>query len=79
MEEIVRKGRRALLFMQMFSTLGFSVLYSTLVLYATQGLGLEDRYATAFTAGFIAFNYSLHVLGGYVGGRLLSYRGLFII
>jgi len=75
----VRKGRRALLLMQTFSTLGFSVLYSTLVLYATQGLHLEDHYATAFTAGFIAFNYSLHVLGGYVGGRLLSYRGLFII
>ncbi len=79
MEEIIRKGRRALLFMQMFSTLGFSVLYSTLVLYATQGLKLNDHYATALTAGFIAFNYSLHVLGGYVGGRLLSYRGLFII
>ncbi len=75
----IRKGQRALLFMQMFSTLGFSVLYSTLVLYATQGLKLNDHYATALTAGFIAFNYSLHVLGGYIGGRLLSYRGLFII
>lgn len=75
----IRAARIALLFMQMFSTLGFSVLYSTLVLYATKGLHLEDHYATAFTAGFIAFNYSLHVLGGYIGGRLMSYRNLFII
>lgn len=75
----LRKTRRALLFMQLFSTLGFSVLYSTLVLYATQGLKLSPKYALALTGGFIAFNYSLHVLGGYIGGRLMSYRGLFVI
>ncbi len=65
--------------MQMFSTLGFSVLYSTLALYITKGLGLEDSFAMAFTGSFMAFNYTLHVLGGYIGGRLLSYRALFII
>lgn len=79
MDTFVRKARTALLFMQMFSTLGFSVLYSTLVLYATQGLHLEDHYATALTGSFIAFNYTLHLLGGYIGGRLMSYRSLFII
>lgn len=79
MNHAIRKGRTALLTMQMFSTLGFSVLYSTLVLYATQALHLDDQYATAITGAFIAFNYSLHVLGGYIGGRLLSYRGLFVI
>jgi proton-dependent oligopeptide transporter, POT family len=79
MDHAVRKGRMALLLMQLFSTLGFSVLYSTLVLYATQALHLEDQYATAIVGAFIAFNYSLHVLGGYIGGRLLSYRALFVI
>lgn len=74
-----RKGSRALLLMQLFSMLGYSVLYSTLVLYATQGLHLSSHYAVALTGGFIAFNYTLHVLGGYIGGRLLSYRGLFLI
>lgn len=75
----MRKTRKVLLLMQLFSTLGFSVLYSTMVLYATQGLKLSPQYAVALTGGFIAFNYSLHVLGGYIGGRLLSYRGLFAI
>lgn len=75
----IRKSRFALFFMQLFSTLGFSVLYSTLVLYSTEGLNLESDFALALTGGFIAFNYSLHVLGGYMGGRLLSYRALFII
>lgn len=75
----IRKGRIALFLMQLFSTLGYSVLYSTLVLYATQSLKLDSHYAVAITGGFIAFNYTLHVLGGYIGGRLLSYRALFII
>lgn len=75
----VRKGRVALFFIQIFATLGFSVLYSTLVLYTTEALHLDDAYATAFTAGFIAFNFSLHLLGGYIGGRFLSYRALFVV
>jgi proton-dependent oligopeptide transporter, POT family len=74
-----RRGCRALMLMQLFSMLGYSVLYSTLVLYATQGLHLSSQYSLALTGGFIAFNYTLHVLGGYIGGRLLSYRGLFLV
>ncbi len=75
----VRQGQRALLLMQTFATLGFSVLYSTLVLYVTQGLFLTSHYAIALAGSFIAFNYSLHILGGYIGGRFLSYRALFVI
>lgn len=67
----------ALFFIQIFSTLAFSVLYSTLVLYSTQGLKLSDAMATGITASFVAFNYALHLLGGYIGGRYLSYRTLF--
>ncbi len=73
------KGAGALFSIQMFSTLSFSVLYSTLVLYATNGLKLSDAVSTGITASFIAFNYALHLLGGYIGGRYLSYRVLFCI
>jgi POT family proton-dependent oligopeptide transporter len=73
------KGAGALFFIQMFSTLAFSVLYSTLVLYTTNGLKLSDSVATSITASFVAFNYALHLLGGYIGGRFLSYRSLFCI
>ena len=73
------KGAGALFFIQMFSTLAFSVLYSTLVLYTTNGLKLSDTVATSITASFVAFNYALHLLGGYIGGRFLSYRSLFCI
>jgi POT family proton-dependent oligopeptide transporter len=73
------RGVKTLFFIQIFSTLSFSVLYSTLVLYATNGLHLSSMIATAITGSFIAFNYALHLLGGYCGGRFLSYRQLFAI
>lgn len=77
--DIMPRGAGALFFIQIFATLAFSVLYSTLVLYATNRLHLSDSVATKITASFVAFNYALHLLGGYVGGRFFSYRSLFSI
>ena len=77
--DIMPKGAGALFFIQIFATLAFSVLYSTLVLYTTHQLHLSDKVATGITASFVAFNYALHLLGGYIGGRFLSNRMLFAI
>jgi POT family proton-dependent oligopeptide transporter len=77
--DIMPTGAGALFFIQMFSTLSFSVLYSTLVLYTTTALHMSDMVATGITASFVAFNYTLHLLGGYAGGRFLSYRSLFSV
>ena len=74
-----KRGIRSLFLIQVFSTLSFSVLYSTLVLYTTKGLHLGADTAVAITGTFVAFNYFLHLLGGNIGGRLLSYRLLFCI
>src|SRR3990167_9639691 len=76
-QDIMPQGAGALFFIQIFSTLSFSVLYSTLILYATHGLKMSDLAATSITGSFIALNYFLHLLGGYIGGRYLSYRSLF--
>jgi len=54
------------------------VLYSTLVLYATQHLHFPDKQASAIMGAFGAFNYGLHLFGGYLGGRFLSNRNLFV-
>src|SRR6476659_5187158 len=78
-QKIIPKGAGALFLIQIFSTLGFSELYSTLILYATQGLHINTFLATSLTGSFIALNYFLHLLGGYIGGRFLSYRSLFTI
>ena len=72
------EGTAALFFIQIFSTLGFAVLYSTLVLYATKHLHLETKHATALMGVFGAFNYGLHLFGGYLGGRFMSNRNLFV-
>ncbi|MCB1109501.1 MAG: oligopeptide:H+ symporter [Chlamydiia bacterium] len=71
------QGMRTLFVIQIFSTLSFSVLYSTLVLYTNKGLHLGADMAVAITGSFVAFNYFLHLLGGFIGGRFLSYRLLF--
>lgn len=77
--DVMPTGAGTLCIIQIFATLSYSVLYSTLVLYATKGLGLSDMLATSITGSALALNYFLHLLGGYIGGRYLSYRSLFSI
>src|ERR1700680_4265092 len=72
------EGTAVLFFIQIFATLGFAVLYSTLVLYATKHLHLGVKEATTLMGVFGAFNYGLHLFGGYLGGRFLSNRNLFV-
>jgi proton-dependent oligopeptide transporter, POT family len=74
----IPEGAAVLFFIQMFSTLGFAVLYSTLVLYTTKHLHFSDKLATSLMGVFGAFNYGLHLFGGYLGGRFLSNRNLFV-
>src|SRR5471030_323572 len=74
----IPEGAGVLFFVQMFSTLGFAVLYSTLVLYTTKHLHFSDKLAFALMGVFGAFNYGLHLFGGYLGGRFLSNRNLFV-
>lgn len=71
-------GSAVLFFVQMASTLGYAVLYSTLVLYATQRLGYPNDKAAAVMGVFGAFNYGLHLFGGMLGGRWMSNRNLFV-
>jgi len=71
-------GTTVLFFVQVFATLGFAVLYSTLVLYTTQHLHFAAKDATTMMGVFGAFNYGLHLFGGYLGGRFLSNRTLFV-
>ncbi len=75
----IPKGAAALFFMQLFSTMAYSVLYATLVLFAVQALHLSAKQANGIIATFVAFIFALHLIGGFLGGRLLSFRGLFLI
>ena len=77
-QDEVRRGAIALFFIQLFSTLSYSILYSTLTLYGTEKLHLSTTDTLAITGSFLAFNYGLHFLGGYLGGRYISNRLLFV-
>ena len=72
-------GAATLFFIQIFCTLGFAVLYSSLVLYATKHLHFPVKDAAVMMGVFGAFNYGLHLFGGYLGGRFLSNRNLFVV
>lgn len=72
-------GIGVLLLIQIFSTFGFSILYSTLILYITDKLKISDATSTGIIASFFAFNYVLHLLGGYLGGKFFSNRVLLCI
>ncbi|MFO0679748.1 MAG: peptide MFS transporter [Polyangiaceae bacterium] len=74
----IPEGAGVLFFVQLFSTLGFAVLYSTLVLYTTKHLRFSTQDATTMMGVFGAFNYGLHLFGGWLGGRFLSNRNLFV-
>ncbi|WP_150466254.1 peptide MFS transporter [Francisella sp. SYW-9] len=76
---LFKNASKLLLITQLVSIISFAVLYSTLVLFMTQGLGLTVNKASAIMGVFFTFNFGLHLLGGYIGGRLISYRSLFLI
>ncbi|OGT49485.1 MAG: POT family protein [Gammaproteobacteria bacterium RIFCSPHIGHO2_12_FULL_38_11] len=73
------KGFNALFFTQLFSTISFAVMYATLVLYMKQQLRMTSTEADLITGVYFACNFALHLLSGYLGGRLFSYRGLVVI
>ncbi|MBW8844173.1 MAG: hypothetical protein JF607_04275 [Burkholderiales bacterium] len=74
----IPEGSAVLFTVQLFATLGFAVLQYTLMLYATRRHGFSSEQAALITGLFGAFNYGLHLFGGYLGGRFLSNRNLFV-
>ncbi|HEV6964966.1 oligopeptide:H+ symporter [Roseateles sp.] len=74
----IPEGSAVLFLIQVFATLGFAVLQFTLALYTTRRHGFSNEQAALMTGLFGAFNYGLHLFGGYLGGRFLSNRNLFV-
>ncbi len=79
LDKSLPKGTRSLLVIQLLAVISYAIFYSTLALYCSKGLGLSDKFTTSLVAMFFAFNYGLHLVSGYIGGRFLSYRSLFCI
>ncbi len=71
-------GMGHILFIQIFSSIAYGVLASTVWLYL-QYKHFGAGYSSSLTAVFLAFNFVLHLLGGYFGGRFASFRSLFLV
>lgn len=61
------------------STFSYAILFSSLTLYLINLLGFPPSRTNGIVALFFAFNSVLHLFGGYIGSRLLSYRNLLAI
>ncbi len=78
-ETNVRKTLNALFFMQIFSTVSYGIICSTTVLYGIRVLSMKPSIIETVMGTFLTLNFGLHFLGGYLGGRYLSNRIIFLI
>lgn len=69
----------SLLLVNFLTTVTFGVLFSSLELILASKTELHEGRITAIMGVFLALNYASNLLGGFIGGRLLSYRFLFLI
>lgn len=67
-------GLKAIFFIQMLSMIGFSMVFSLLVLYCTRVLNLSDTGAYAISSAFNALCFAVPLLGGYLSENYLGYR-----
>lgn len=56
------------------TTFSYGVLQSSLSLYLTKQIGLSQFQSNSLVGFFLAANFALHLVSGYIGDRLLSNR-----
>lgn len=73
------KGVVQIHIIQVLSLAGYAILMGMLNFYLSNKAGFTKVEANTLTASFFALNFLLHFLGGALGGRYFSFRGLFLI
>jgi len=68
------KGQMTLFFMQMLGMMGFSIVFSLLVLYCTNFLHIKDQSAYAVTAAFNALVFVTSMPAGWIVERYIGFR-----
>jgi len=79
MIKIMPKGIGKLYYIQMAITFSYAVIYSSLSLYLTKKIGFSVDFSAKTIGLFLAFNYTIQLLSGYISGRFLSNRSLMVI
>ena len=73
------EGVYAMFFLQMFSMVGFAMLYSLLTLYCTHVMHFPDHKAYDISDTFNDQVFATSILGGYIANKFLGYRFAFIV
>ena len=68
------QGQTTLFFMQMLSMMGFSIVFSLLVLYCTNYLHIKDESAYAVTAAFNALVFVTSMPAGWIVEKYLGFK-----
>jgi len=73
----VQKGIVYLHWLNGITTFSFAVLFSSFSLYLTKKMGFSQAESNGVVGFFLAANFILHFVAGYIGDRLISNRLLF--
>lgn len=73
------EGVLTVFFLQMFSMVGFSMLFSLLTLYSTHVLHFATQRAYDISDAFNTQVFAVSVLGGYLASKFLGYRHAFVV
>jgi POT family proton-dependent oligopeptide transporter len=76
---VMPRGLGALLLLQLFSVVTYSVGFIGLAHFATRYLHLSSPNIAELVFSFISLNFAVHVFTGFIGGRFFSFRILFLI
>lgn len=74
-----KKGIVYLHWLNGITTFNFAILFSSLSLYLTKSVGLSETQSNSIVGFFLAANFILHFISGYIGDRWLSNRLLLTI
>ena len=74
-----RKAFLVLFFIEIWERFGYYGMASLMVLYMVERLGLRDARADMIWGAFSALVYSMPMLGGYVGDRILGARRTMVL
>jgi proton-dependent oligopeptide transporter, POT family len=75
----IRNVRISLFFILLFSLMAYAVLFSTLILFITNKLKIEDTKASDITSMFLILHFTLQIVGGWLSGIWFSHRFLLSI
>lgn len=77
-QNLIKQVRSSLFLILLFSLITYTVLFTTLILFLTNKLHMDERKASDLTAMFFTFHFTLQIIGGWLAGNFFSQRFLLL-